>query len=236
MIVDTKKKAKNKLVVLKSKIDEMQIQTIVDNHKTKPFRHLLRTPKPHEVHVHSLTLIYEPLMILTGTYNADFFRKAIHEIHVDRNVNEILIGEGIFPASNFEVSDKISSKLRKNTVSINLEEHVFIEKGNEVILDHHGKPRDMTYKVNPKDIESYPKRTLKKNTVKEFEITEAAAIKILAESLQYFKDFEDVRDLNENLSVNEIITVYVPIYEARLIGPNKRVQIMRFDTVKNKIL
>ena len=236
MIVDTKKKAKNKLVVLKSKIDELQIQTILDNHKTKPFRHLLRTPKSHEVHVHSLTLIYEPLMILTGTYNADFFRNAIHEINVDRNVQEIIIGDGTFPASNFEVSDKIASKLRKNAVSVELEEHVFVEKGNELILDHHGKPRDMAYKVSTKDVESYPKRTLKKNTVKEFEISEATAIKKLAESLQYFKEFEDVRDLNENLSVNEIITVYVPIYEARLIGPNKKVHILRVDTVKNKIL
>ena len=51
MIVDTKKKTKNKLVVLKSKIDESQIQAIIDNNKTKPFRHLLRTPKPDEVHV-----------------------------------------------------------------------------------------------------------------------------------------------------------------------------------------
>ena len=76
---------------------------------------------------------------------------------------------------------------------------------------------------------------LKKNTVREFEITEETAIKKLAKLLQSHDTFEEVRDINENLVVDEITKIYVPIYEARLVGPKKKVKILRYDTVKKKL-
>ena len=236
MIIDVDKKPKAKFVVLKPQINDLEIQEIVNKKKTKFFRHMLKTPKPSEVHVHSVILVYEPLMILSGRYKADFLRKAIHEIKIERNVKEIILGDGVFPASNFVTGNGIGSKLRKNTVSLNVEEHVYVEEEKEITVDHHGEPRNFTYKVDTKDVENYPKRTLKKNTVKEFEITEDEAVKILAKSLQERESFEDVRDLNESLTVDEIVTIYVPIYEARLVGPKKKVEILRFDTIRKKML
>jgi len=35
---------------------------------------------------------------------------------------------------------------------------------------------------------------------------------------------------------NEIIELYVPIYEARLIGPKKNVRLMRIDSIRKKVL
>ena len=238
MIVDTEKKQKTKIIVLRPKTDESEMQEIVKKKKTKMFRHFLKTPKPHEVHVHSLLLVYEPLMRLSGTYNADFLRKSVHEVKVDRNVSEIIFGEGVFPASNFNASSSknLGSKIRKNTVPLELEEHVFVSEEKELILDHHGKQRDFTYKVDAKNVENYPNRILEKHSHKEFEITEEAAIKRLAESLQSHDTIDDVRDLNENLVVHEITIIYVPMYEARLIGPKKKVGILRFDAIKKKIM
>ena len=235
MIVDTDKKTKTRMIVLKPQIDDSEIQEIIDRQKTKPFRRFLKTPNPQEVHIHSIVLTYEPLMILSGIYEADFLRKSSHEIKVDRNVKEIVFGDGIFPASSYTASEGFGSKLRKNAVSLDLEEHVFVAEEKELVLDHHGKPRDFTYKVDAKDVESYPKRVLKKNTVREIEITEQTAIKKLAKTLQSHEKFEDVRDLNESLSINEITTVYIPIYESRLVGPKKKVEILRFDAVKKKL-
>ena len=80
-----------------------------------------------------------------------------------------------------------------------------------------------------------PKLILKKNAVKKFEITEEIAIKKLAKIFQSHETLEDVRDLNENITVSEITTVNVAIYEARLIGP-KKMSIPRFDAVKKKTL
>lgn len=236
LIVNTDKKPQTKLVVLKPHIDNLEIQDIVEKKKTDYFRHLLRKPDKSEVHVHSLTLIYEPVMILSGKYNADFLRKSIHEVKVDHNVKEIIFGEGVFPASNYTVTNKFGSKLRGNTIPLELEEHVFVVEEKELVLDHHGEIRNFTYKVDTKDVENYPKRILEKNTVKEFEITEETAIKKLAKSFQTHEKFDDVRNLNESITISEITITYIPIYEARLIGPKKKVAILRFDTIKKKLL
>ena len=236
MIVDTEQKQKTKIVVLRPHANEVEIKELVDKKKSDCFRHLLRKPDKSEVHVHSLTLIYEPLMILSGRYKADFLRKMIHKIKVDHNVKEVIFGEGIFPSSHYTASTKFGSKFRGNTVSLELEEHVFVEEEKEMVFDHHGEIRQFSYKINTKDVENYPKQILKKNIVKEFEITEETAIKKLTQSLQTHEAFEDVRDLNESLVVNEITEIYVPIYEARLIGPKKKVEILRFDAIKKKVL
>ncbi len=66
---------------------------------------------------------------------------------------------------------------------------------------------------------------------------------VLADPIQKLKDKlserktdSEIRDLNENFTVHEIFQVYVPIYEARLVGPKKKVEIMRVDAVKNKVI
>ena len=47
---------------------------------------------------------------------------------------------------------------------------------------------------------------------------------------------EDVRKLNDEFVLREITEVYVPIFEARLIGPKKKVGIIRIDAVRKKVL
>ena len=46
----------------------------------------------------------------------------------------------------------------------------------------------------------------------------------------------DVRDLSDEFVLREISEVYVPIFEARLIGPKKKVGIIRIDAVRKKVL
>jgi len=78
---------------------------------------------------------------------------------------------------------------------------------------------------------------LEKNqpNVKKPEITYDAAIKEL--QLQLKKPIEDdVRKLNDEFVLREITEVYVPIFEARLVGPKKKVGIIRIDAVRKKIL
>ena len=47
---------------------------------------------------------------------------------------------------------------------------------------------------------------------------------------------KDVRDLQEEFTINEVSEVYIPIYEARLIGPKKQVGILRIDAARKKVL
>ena len=120
---------------------------------------------------------------------------------------------------------------------LKLEEHVFVEEEDELHFDHHGREIKFPFKINSKTIENYPKRILEKNAqnVKKPEITYDAALKKLQTQLQ--KPVEtDVRDLSDEFILREIAEIYVPIFEARLIGPKKKVGIIRIDAVRKKIL
>ena len=227
-----------KTVVLRKNIDENDAMAIIDQKKTTPFKSLLSRPKKEEVHVHSLTLYYECILMVSGKYIADYFRKATHSISVDSNVSEISLGGGIFPArSKSGIQKTFVGKIGKNKVDLKLEEHVFVEEEDELTFDHHGRDIKFPFKINSKTVENYPKRLLEQNksSVKRSEMTHDAAISKLQLQLKKPMD-EDVRELNDEFVLREITELYVPIFEARLIGPKKKVGIIRIDAVRKKIL
>jgi len=232
-----------KIVVLRPTIDLSDAEQIVENRKTSRFRSMLQKPSKTDVHVHSLKLSYEAFLILSGKYNADFYRKVIHTINVKPNVKEILVGGYTFPVKQGKgvlgrLRTKVKSSTRKkNQIDLEIEEHVFLEEEKEVAFDHHGKEIKMPYKMSSRLIESYPRRTLGKvkNNVKKPEITYAAAADKLIARLKKSVTISR-RNLVEKVVVNEIIELYVPIYEARLIGPKKNVRIMRIDGIRKKVL
>ena len=227
-----------KTIVLRKNIDEIEAMAMVNQKKTSPFKTLLSRPKQEDVHVHSLKLYYECILMVSGKYVADYFRKATHSISVDSNVHEISLGDGLFPIrSKSGITKAFVGKRGKNKIDLKLEEHVFVEEENELTFDHHGREIKFPFKINSKTVENYPKRLLEQDStnVKKSEITYDAAIEKLQSELK--KPLEDdVRNLNEEFALREISEVYVPIFEARLIGPKKKVGIIRLDAVRKKIL
>ena len=227
-----------KMVVLRKNIDEDDAMDIIDQKKTTPFKSLLSRPKKEEIHVHSLKLYYECILIVSGKYIADYFRKATHSISVDSNVSEISLGDGIFPVrSKSGIQKAFVGKRGKNKIDLKLEEHVFVEEEDELTFDHHGRDIKFPFKINSKTVENYPKRLLEQNksNVKRSEITHDAAISKLQLQLKKPMD-DDVRELNDEFVLREITELYVPVFEARLIGPKKKVGIIRIDAVRKKIL
>ena len=233
-----KKNLNQKTVVLRKKVDETEVLEIVDNKKTTLFKSLFSRPKKSDIHIHSVKLYYECILIVSGKYMANYFRKANHSISVHSNVSEVVLGDGVFPVrtkSNFKKA--LVGKRGKNKVDLKLEEHVFIENEDELTFDHHGREIKFPFKLNSKTTENYPNRLLEKNlsNVKNSELSHDDVIKKLQTFLK--KPLEDeVRKLEEEFVLREISEVYVPIYEARLIGPKKKVAIIRIDAVRNKIL
>jgi hypothetical protein len=233
-----KKNHDQKTVVLRKKIDETEVLEILEEKKTALFKSLFSRPKKSDIHIHSVKLCYECILIISGKYMANYFRKATHSISVHSNVSEIILGDGVFPVrtkSNFKKA--IVGKRGKNKVDLKLEEHVFVENEDELTFDHHGREIKFPFKLNSKTTENYPNRLLQKNSsnVKNSELTHDDAIKKLQSFLK--KPLEDeVRKIEEEFVLREISEVYVPIYEARLIGPKKKVGIIRIDAVRNKIL
>jgi hypothetical protein len=234
----TQKNHETKTVVLKKIIEERDASVIVEEKKTSMFKKLLQKPKKEDVHTHSLKLNYEAMLIVSGKYIADYYRKATHTISVDSNVNEVVLGDGIFPIRSKSSLQKAFDVSRgKNKIDLQLEEHVFVEEENDLVFDHHGRETKSPFKINSKTIENYPQRLLEKNqlNVKKPEITHDSAIEKLKEFLK--KPLEpDVRDLHDEFVLREISEVYIPIFEARLIGPNKKIGLLRIDAVRNKIL
>ncbi|MDH3823134.1 MAG: hypothetical protein OES19_05310, partial [Nitrosopumilus sp.] len=86
-----------KTVVLRKDIKESEAMDIVEQKKTSPFKSLLSRPKKEDVHIHSLKLYYECILMISGKYIADYFRKATHSISVESNVHEVALGDGVFP-------------------------------------------------------------------------------------------------------------------------------------------
>ena len=232
------KKNDVKTIALRKNIDEIEAMEIVEQKKTAPFKSLLSRPKKEQVHVHSLKLYYECILMVSGKYIADYYRKATHTISVNYNIRDVVLGGGLFPIrSKSGFAKALSGKRGKNKIDLKLEEHVFVEEEDELTFDHHGREIKFPFKINSKTIENYPKRILEKNSqnVKKPEITYDAAIKKL-ETLLTKPVETDVRDLNDEFVLREITEVYIPIFEARLIGPKKKVELLRIDAVRKKIL
>ncbi len=226
-----------KTLVLKKKISEDEVKDLIQEKKKSAFSGL-RKPKLKDIHVHSTKLYYESILMISGIYSADYYRKAVHPIKVDYNVREVVLGEGVFPIRTKSGLGKvISRKQGKNKVDLHLEEHVFIENEGTIYFDHHGNEIKFPFKLVSKILENYPKRILSDNQkdVKKPEITNDAAIGKLATKLKK-PMYNEVKMLNEKLRINEISEIYIPIYEARLVDPKKKVGILRIDAVRKKIL
>lgn len=231
------KQYETKTIVLKKRIDEEIAREIVDGKKTTLFRTHLRKPKKEEVLINSLKLYYESILTVSGKYVADFYRKASHTISVDDNVREVVLGDGVFPIKTKSGISKALAKKSKNKVDLKLDEHVFIREEGEMAFDHHGMEINFPFKINSKTIENYPKKILQKNepNVRHPELDYESAIAKISQKLK--KTLEpNIRNLNDELIIKQVNEVYVPIFEAILNGPKKKVGILRIDAVRKKVL
>ena len=233
----TKHDPKVRKITLKPQIDSDIAEDMVDNRKVKLFQTLLKKPKKSEIHLHSLKLFYEACLLLSGKYSADFIRDTKHTIHVDKNVRELIIDDKVYPVSQ---KKSMLSKLepsRKNKIKIEFQERLVIENKDDIAFDHHGKEIDLSYSNTQKIIEKYPRKLLSgdDSNIKKPEITTDAAINKLISKLKKPTD-KGIKSLDEKIEFSDILEVYVPIYEARLIGPKKKIKILRIDAVRKKIL
>jgi len=224
-------------ITLKPQIDSDIAEDMVDNRKVKLFQTLLKKPKKSEIHLHSLKLFYEACLLLSGKYSADFIRDTKHTIHVDKNVRELIIDDKVYPISQ---KKSMLSKLepsRKNKIKIEFQERLVIENKDDIAFDHHGKEIDLSYSNTQKIIEKHPRKILSEDddSIKKPEITVDAAINKLISKLKKPTD-KGIKSLDEKIEFSDILEVYVPIYEARLIGPKKKIKILRIDAVRKKIL
>tara|TARA_Y100000590_G_scaffold366431_1_gene425747 strand:+ start:60 stop:764 length:705 start_codon:yes stop_codon:yes gene_type:complete len=228
---------KTKTISLKSQIDYDTAEEMVDSRKVKLFQTLLHKPKKSEIHLHSLNLHFEAIILLSGKYSANFIRDSTHTLSVDKNVEEVIISDEVFPVKK---KKGVLSKLEpsfKNKVQIDSKERVLLENTDDISFDHHGKEMNLSYSDTLKLLEKHPKKSLneEKDSIRKPEITTDAVITKLIMKLKKPAS-SSISSSDESIKFQDILEIYVPIYEARLIGPKKRIKILRIDAVRKKIL
>ena len=232
-----KNDTKVKIISLKPLLDSDAAEEMIDSRKVKSFQTLLHKPKKSEIHLHSLTLHFESILLLSGKYSVDFIRDAEHTLSVDKDVQEVIISDEVFPVKK---KHGVLSKLEpsfKNKIKILMQERVMLENTADISFDHHGKEINLSYNDTLKLLEKHPKKTINedKESIRKPEITIAAANSKLISKLKKPAD-AGTKSSEEIFDFRDILEIYVPIYEARLIGPKKRIKIVRIDAVRKKIL
>ncbi|MDC0203873.1 hypothetical protein OAJ88_02360 [Candidatus Nitrosopelagicus sp.] len=232
-----KNDTKVKIISLKPLLDSDAAEEMIDSRKVKSFQTLLHKPKKSEIHLHSLTLHFESILLLSGKYSVDFIRDAEHTLSVDKDVQEVIISDEVFPVKK---KHGVLSKLEpsfKNKIKILMQERVMLENTADISFDHHGKEINLSYNDTVKLLEKHPKKTINddKESIRKPEITIAAAKSKLISKLKKPAD-AGTKSSEEIFDFRDILEIYVPIYEARLIGPKKRIKIVRIDAVRKKIL
>ena len=233
----TQNDTKVKIISLKPLLDSDDAEEMIDSRKVKSFQTLLHKPKKSEIHLHSLTLHFESILLLSGKYSVDFIRDAEHTLSVDKDVQEVIISDEVFPVKK---KHGVLSKLEpsfKNKIKILMQERVMLENTADISFDHHGKEINLSYNDTVKLLEKHPKKTINENkeSIRRPEITIPAAKSKLIAKLKKPAD-AGTKSSEEIFDFRDILEIYVPIYEARLIGPKKRIKIVRIDAVRKKIL
>ena len=232
-----KNDTKVKIISLKPLLDSDAAEEMIDSRKVKSFQTLLHKPKKSEIHLHSITLHFESILLLSGKYSVDFIRDAEQTLSVDKDVQEVIISDEVFPVKK---KHGVLSKLEpsfKNKIKILMQERVMLENTADISFDHHGKEINLSYNDTVKLLEKHPKKTINENkeSIRRPEITIPAAKSKLIAKLKKPAD-AGTKSSEEIFNFRDILEIYVPIYEARLIGPKKRIKIVRIDAVRKKIL
>ena len=225
-----------KIFALKPKLSHDEAEKIIDNKKINTFKFLLQKPSKNDVSVNSLTLYYEAFLLFSGRYTADFIRKAHHTINVDSDVREITIDQNTYPVNTKSSVLHRLEPTKKNRIDLEVEEHVYLENDDWISFDYKGKTIDLPYQSTKEIIGKYAKIKLNKSLkTRKPELTIDAMVQKLIDKLKR-NIGDDVRSFHEELILEDILEVYVPIFEAKLVGPKNKEKLLRIDAVRKKIL
>lgn len=230
-----------KTIVLRPK-PLSDVQIVANKKKTSFYGTVFNRPKPEEVDISSIDLYYEPYWIVGGQYTVDYFRKSIYEIATGPEVKEVVIGKGTFPVRTKSGTwKKIRSSIKvgekENILNIPVEEHVELDIEDEITINAQGKEIKFRYKMKSEDFENFPEDVLKNNEnhVRHCVVNKEQAVDTLIKILHEDIDNE-IRILNEKVVIDRLDQVYVPVYEARCVDSNNKVETMRIDGMDLKIL
>ncbi|MDX1596621.1 MAG: hypothetical protein R3327_06745 [Nitrosopumilaceae archaeon] len=231
-----------KTIVLRSRVNEEQVLEFANKKKTSLFGNVFSRPKPEEVEISSVELFYEPYWMISGSYSADYYRKNAYEVETDSNVTEAIIGKGTFPVTTesgtwSKLKDSFKGGDKRNKLNIPVEEHVLLNIEEKVFLNSAGSEIKFPYKLDSDNLENFPEDVLKANesNIRSTSVNDDEAVKFLIDILQQDSE-ENVRMIKEKIIVDNFFEIFVPIYEARCVASNNKVEVLRIDAIDLKAL
>ena len=228
------------LVVLRPRMTAGAARELIEGKKTDAFRTMIiRRPKREDVRVVSVDLYYEAVMAASARYTADYYRKAVHTIRVERAVREVVVAGSTFAARESDPLSRMIARRGRGSVDIELEEHVFVDNSGSVCLDLAGTEVDAPFKGDlAKSAEPDPEGALAAagGGARGLEKGAAASAVALLKGRLRGKIEGDVRGLSDDFEITRLAEVYVPVYEARLVGPRRKAAIMRVDAARKSVI
>lgn len=226
------------VIVLRPMMDEAAARALIERKKQSLFGSLLSQPKAGTVRLQKIQLSYECLRTVSGRYEADYMRNATYTITVDKSVRRVVVGDTSFDLRQQSRLKKVLSPRRgKNKIDIDLQEHVAFDSSLEITFDTAGNEiKRPKYKVSPETTEARPESIINDEALsKKPSLEREDAVSILEERLKSPLE-PDIEDLSEQFDLDSIVETYVPIFEARVRGPDNKAAIIRIDAARKKII
>ena len=227
------------IIVLRSMIDEDAVRALVEKKKQSMFGSPLTHPKADTISLQSLDHFYEFLRTVYGMYKSDYLRNATRTLTVDKSVRRVIIGGESFELQQTSRLKKtFSIKRGKSRISIDLKEHVFVDESTKITFDADGNEVPLPkYKTGSEATEAAYLDILARNAdaIKKPPTEREDAVALLEERLKSALE-DDIEILAEQFDLDSITELYVPMFEARLRGPDNKAVIIRVDAARKKIL
>lgn len=224
--------------VLRLALDDASARALVERKKHTVFGSALSRPKSDTIHIQNLTLTYECLRTISGSYSADYLRNATHTLQVQKSVRNVIIGDKSFDVEQKSRFKKAISMRRGTTsIKIDLKEHVYTDVSLALTFDVDGNEiQTPKYKITPETTETNSTAALENaHVVKTQSIDRQDAVALLEERLKEPLE-SDIEELHEQFDLHDIVELYVPIFEARIRGPKNKAALVRIDAARKKII
>lgn len=224
----SEKIAKRKTIVYQTLVDPIVIKVAGQKQKDQLFaRFKLFKPKPEEIQFVSINKYYEPIIVISGKYHIDYYRKHVYKIPVDDEVLEvILLNHKFKPQQAFGLSAK-----NHNEILLSGEERLVKEVKASLIVDKFGQDVPPDH-LSSAPSEKKPDKILAKFGIKELpQDTDLNAIR----SKLTGRPKNIHRIVNELFEVNERVVIYSPRF--RVLFKNIKTGVekaMEFDGVTAK--
>jgi hypothetical protein len=197
--------ADTKMIVLKPRLDEGDIQLIGEKTKSRLFSKFGFKPKPKDIRLLGSERYYEPCLIIGGKYTIDYCKKHAFEVNVNEKTTKVFVAGQEF------TSEHPDPKATNKIISITGEEYVHHERQTYFVLDR------MKREISPEKIPVAPFDIQKENSEHKFHfksITIPVEAQIEFLKTKIAKRPADVAEIiKETFDITDRTIVYYPIYQ-----------------------